>query len=171
MHDGEAENSIAQEPPGARRSTPSDPPGGTSKEAASKQGQQPLTQRPSDLELLLDYELRSSTRYRHFASLVTIAGWNGPGDLLETLRDTIRDSDEFFAWQGSAVILMGETDRAGALEAIKRYQTICGENPDLCFAVSCYPLDGQTAAQLLVTVRRRLERAKSLRCGAVVATG
>jgi hypothetical protein len=126
---------------------------------------------PRELESLLDYEVRSSTRNRRFASLVVVASRNGSVTLANLPRSTIRESDEVFKWEADKVILMGETDKVGALEAVKRYQLNCTDSIDLRFAVSSYPEDGQTASALLRAVQGRIRKAKASRPGAVVSSG
>jgi len=84
---------------------------------------------------------------------------------------TIRRSDQVFAGRDSAVILMSETDSAGAMQAVQRLRTSLAETSGICFAVSSYPLDGQTAPQLLAVLEGRLTKAKALGQGAVVASG
>jgi len=125
-----------------------------------------------DLECLLDYELRRSTRYRHYVSLVMVSDRNGSEEgVRQILAGSLRRSDQLFAWGHAAVILMSETDEDGAQKAVARFKRNCRDDRDLCFAVTTYPLDGQNPAQLLTRLEERLERARSLERGVVVSSG
>jgi len=124
-----------------------------------------------ELESLLDYELRSSVRYRRPVSLVMAATINPDANLKELLGSTLRESDELFETGDDAIILMGETDCDGALAAIERYKGNFNSETDLCFAVASFPEDASTVLKLLACVRRRLSKALTLGRGAVVTTG
>jgi len=60
-----------------------------------------------EFESLLDYELRSSVRYRRPVSLVMAATINADANLKELLGSTLRESDELFESGDDAIILMG----------------------------------------------------------------
>ena len=124
----------------------------------------------NDLEWMLDYEMRSAMRYRRFLSLVVITS-EEPGGLHGMLRDAVRGSDEVFQLDSGAAILMGETERSGALKAVERLQRAAHEEVLLRFAVNTFPFDGHTVAELLGTAQRRLEKARNLEPNAVVSTG
>ena len=124
----------------------------------------------NDLEWMLDYEMRSAMRYRRFLSLVVIAT-EEPGNLHGFLRDTVRGSDEVFQLDSGAAVLMGETERSGALKAVERLQRATREMVPLRFAVNTFLFDGHTVAELLGTAQRRLEKARRLEPNAVVSTG
>jgi hypothetical protein len=127
-----------------------------------------------DLEWLLDYELRSAVRYRRFVSVILVAYGDGNGrrNPRGLIGDNLlRASDEFFELNGDCAIVMGETDRIGALAAIERLKRLCNGESDLRFAVISFPLDGHIARELLSTAHRRLDKARALGSGAVVATG
>jgi hypothetical protein len=124
-----------------------------------------------ELEALLDYEIRSSSRNRHFVTVIVMATGDGTRDIRLLLGDTIRESDGFFLSGGEAVLVMGETDQPGALRAVMRFKERTDDRCDVRFGVSSYPVDGQSGAELLARARRRLGRAEGMRRGAVVASG
>lgn len=124
-----------------------------------------------ELETLLDYEVRGSARYRRSMSLVMVVPVNSSIRLRELLGPVLRDSDELFELRSKAVILMGETDRDGALVAIRRYKGACGGEIDLLFALACFPDDGCNGRELLEAVCRRRDKALTLERGAVVVAG
>ena len=123
------------------------------------------------LERLLGYELKSSSRYRRFASLVMVSPSAGNMNLGDLLKDTIRDSDEFLEFFGMGAILMGETDSVGAMVAVNRYKMFYNGDFDLRYAVVSYPFDGKDAKDLLGTARQRMNQAKAMYPGAVVGSG
>lgn len=123
------------------------------------------------LHMLLEYEVQSSKRYQRHFSLVMMACGKGSLNCRELLGDIIRGSDELVELDGHASLLMGETDCAGALQAVRRFKDRCNNHIDLRFSVICYPNDGESPAVLLETASRRLEEAKNRGVGALVATG
>lgn len=130
----------------------------------------------SELERLLDYELRCAKRYRRFVSIVVVTSANGCAKLAkiaETLDDdVVRDCDQFFELENGSAILMTETDSAGAIAALERCQTAADRDHDLRSAVVSFPFDGHTAAELLAVAHRRLARAKNMAViGATITTG
>ena len=83
----------------------------------------------------------------------------------------IRHSDTFFSINGSVVVLMGETDRAGALKAVERYQGLINGAIDVRYSVTSFPDDVKVTSKIIKTAYRRLEAAHTLDRGAVVAEG
>lgn len=130
-----------------------------------------MTRGQADLEWLLDYEVRSSVRYRRFLSIVLVACSDGRDAKQLACTNTLRESDARFEVEDGLAIVMGETDRLGALVAVERFRRRCGEGIDLRFAVVSFPVDGYIVSDLLATAYRRVSRAKTLHPGAVVATG
>ena len=127
----------------------------------------------SELRWLLDYELRSSARYRRFVSLVMCCPGEDdlPSTMKEMLTPTLRESDECFEVDNAFAILMGDTEGSGALTAVKRYKTHSNGGFDLRFGVAAYPNDGLFANGLIDAAKKRMETAKACGYGAVVATG
>jgi hypothetical protein len=123
-----------------------------------------------ELEALLDYEIRGSMRYRRPMSLVLVAPVRSRVNLRELLGPILRASDKLFQIGGHAAILMGETDRDGALTAIRRYKEACNDEIDLRFALASFPDDGTNAQELIATARRRLGKALACERGAVIAS-
>jgi hypothetical protein len=130
-----------------------------------------VTPRGLDLEALLDYEIRSSSRNRHFVTVVVMTTGDGASDFRDLLGDTIRESDGFFLSGKEAVIVMGETDQPGALRAVMRFKEKTDDRCDIRYGISSYPVDGQSGAELLDQARGRLGRAGAMKRGAVVASG
>jgi len=124
-----------------------------------------------DLESLVDYEVRSSTRYRRYFSLLLIVPVGSHVNVREMLLEIFRTSDEFFEFRSRYAILMGETNSEGALAAVDRYRGACDNQIDLRFAVASFPVDGQTTSEIVTKVQRRLNQALKLDRGAVVAAG
>ncbi|MBE7558913.1 hypothetical protein HS125_08180 [bacterium] len=129
-----------------------------------------MTRGLSELEWMLDYEMRSAMRYRRFLSLVVVAT-ERPMDLQDFLKDYVRGSDEVFQLEQGAAILMGETERSGALKAVERLQRMATNNMGLRYAVNTFPFDGHTVTELIATAFRRLDKARNLDPNAVVSSG
>lgn len=124
----------------------------------------------AELAWILEYELCSASRYRRFVSLIMIsdAGGSLTCRMLESL---MRRSDELFVLESGTAILMGETEKAGALQAVERYKHAYLGELDLRFAVASYPRDGDAPQTLLSTARRRLDIAQNSLTGAVISSG
>ena len=119
---------------------------------------------------LFDFELRLSDRYKRYLSLTMIASGNGPVSISRTIEDTVRISDELADVDGTATLLMPETDTQGAITAIRRFKTKCNNIIDLRFAVVTFPTDGRYAGALVDKAVQRLDKAKAGSNGEVVAT-
>lgn len=117
---------------------------------------------------MTDYEVRCSERYRRFFSLVFMASSHEVGEFMSQLGGSLRNSDEFADFNGHSAILMGETDKKDAMQAVKRLGRECNGSTDIRFSVTSYPKDGTTSDELFRTALERLERAKSGDVGAVV---
>lgn len=124
----------------------------------------------NELEWMLDYEMRSAMRYRRFLSLVVVAS-DRQVDLPELLKDHVRGSDEVFQLDNGAAILMGETERSGAMRAVERLQQMARDNVGLWYAVNTFPFDGHTVPELISTALRRLDKARSQVPNSVVSSG
>ncbi len=112
-----------------------------------------------DLEWLLDYELTQSTRHRRFVSLVMLSA-NGSTDRIKPiLKGAFRDSDVLFSLDHAIAILMGETERTGALQAIERYREAVGESLDVQYAVASFPDDGKATTELMDEAYTQLDMA------------
>lgn len=111
------------------------------------------------LEWMLDYEVRSSTRYDRDLAIVMMTTTDGKSVPQCVLGETLRGSDEFFNLEGSSAVLMGETNQEGALSAVERFGFCCDGSYDLRFSIASFPVDGDTAAELLSACNRRLNRA------------
>jgi hypothetical protein len=64
---------------------------------------------------------------------------------------------------------MGETDGKGALQAVTRFKTRCGDSLNMRYALAVYPGDGNTSDDLLAVAKNRLQAVKTRENGAVVA--
>jgi hypothetical protein len=123
------------------------------------------------LQKFLGYELKSAERYRRFVSLVMVAIPDDASSVRGALLETLRNSDLIADFEDAAVILMTETNGAGAISAIERYKTKVDKEEDLRFAVVTYPSDGGGPEGLLSTGYRRLQNAAAGPPGSVVVTG
>ena len=126
----------------------------------------------NNLEWLLDYEVIQSARHRRFVALVMLSPKKSSEQLLtRILAGMIRHSDTYFSINGYVAVLMGETDRAGALMAVKRYQELVNGAIDVRYSVASFPDDVKETSKIINTAYRRLEAAHTLDSGAVVAEG
>jgi hypothetical protein len=116
-----------------------------------------------NLEMFLEYELRASSRYRRYLSLVLIKGvGNGSSYLKEILSENIRICDAWFFYGNYIAVLMSETDEKGSLKAIERYKmNLCNRGHDLNFAYVTYPQDGTSVDELNRVLWQRIEEHKS----------
>ena len=126
----------------------------------------------NDVEWMLEYPLLQAKRYGRPVSLVLVESQDARGPE-EVLRNTIRESDVFFRFNGSlGAILMTETNARGALTAISRYKTSVRDADTLRFSVGCgNPEEDRTASHFLSTVYRSLKAAHAAGEGAAVADG
>lgn len=122
---------------------------------------------PSLLRWTLNYELRCCERYRRFMSVVYVSH-AGRERFPEAFHDVLRGSDVLVKSDSSSALLMGETNKQGALQAVERFKSHSGDLINMKYAVASYPTDGRTAEALLSTVRERLEAAMNRENGAVV---
>ncbi|MBN2106714.1 MAG: hypothetical protein JW832_04750 [Deltaproteobacteria bacterium] len=112
-----------------------------------------------NLEMLLEYELAASSRYRRYVSVVLFKGvGNGTSHLKDMLSDNIRSCDASFSYGNYLAVLMGETDDQGTAIALERYKrNLSGRNFDICFASVTYPKDGITVDDLSRILLGRIE--------------
>ncbi len=126
----------------------------------------------SELELLLGYELTASSRHRRFVSLVMLSSEAEQSGELEHLLDgVVRESDSAFTVNDGAIVLMGETDSSGAMRAVERYKNTINNRMDVRFSISSFPVDGKAPTELMQSAERRLQKARELNSGAIVAEG
>ena len=125
----------------------------------------------SRLEFLLKYEVTQSARHRRYLSLGMVSSLEDPVMLRKILDGIVRGSDPLFSVNGHVVVLMGETDKEGAMRAMKRYKGAVNGDMDVRYAISSFPDDGKTTTDLIRTGDRRLETAKTLEHGTIVAQG
>ena len=123
------------------------------------------------LSKFLRYELKSAERYRRFVSLIIVTSTGRTGKVKKLLAEQLRNSDVMAELDGASVILMSETNTAGALAAIERYKARNSDNHDMRFALVTYPSDGGGADGLLAAGFRRLQKASASQAGSVVMTG
>lgn len=126
-----------------------------------------------ELEKLVDYELRCAKRYGRYISIVMISPAGESAKQKEMVGgNRMRESDQVFDVEDGSIILMGETDKSGAIVALERYQVATSEEQDLRSAVVTFPFDGFTVSELLSTVFRRIDKAKKMSIkGAVITNG
>lgn len=129
------------------------------------------TDAPALLRQILEYELRSARRYRHFISIAKVAARADNINVRQVLQPTVRESDHTFDMGDKAIILMGHTDHKGAMEALERYQSQHNGGVDIRYALACYPRDGGGVRELLSVLDRRSMAAERGDMGAIVASG
>lgn len=110
----------------------------------------------------LDYELKAARRYGRYVTLVCLEGNEYRG----------RESDAIFydpstdISKQSMTILMGETDKTGAITAVERYQSQFTEDQKIpSAAIATFPFDGFDQSELLSRLNSRFERAIELSKG------
>ncbi len=79
------------------------------------------------------------------------------GKIEPILNGALRDSDVLFSLDHAVAVLMGETERAGALNAVGRYREAIGESLDVQYAVASFPDDGKATAELLDAAYSQLD--------------
>lgn len=122
------------------------------------------------LKDILQYELACAERYRRFVSLVMVnEAPDTKAQLKHVLADTARDSDLLVERDATFLILMSETDRKGARNAISRYIDREGDVHDFSFALVTFPNDSGTAETLMETAERRLQKATEEGPGTIVS--
>lgn len=121
------------------------------------------------LHRLTDYEIRCSERYRRFFSLVFMTSGNGALEFKKILGDLLRTSDEFIELEGFASILMSETDKEAALEAVNRFEEMQHGSVDVRYSVASFPEDGKSSLELLLRASDRLDKARDRDEGAIVS--
>lgn len=121
------------------------------------------------LQDVLQYELACAERYRRFVSLVMVAEGSDEAQLQHVLVDKVRESDLLVVKESTFLILMSETDRNGARNAISRYIDRDGEVHDFRFSLVTYPNDSGNAEVLIEAAERRLQKATKEGPGAIVS--
>ena len=121
------------------------------------------------LHRLTDYEIRCSERYRRFFSLVFMTSGNGQVEFRKLLGDLLRTSDEFIELEGFSSILMSETDKTAALEAVSRFEELQMGSVDVRYSIASFPEDGKSSLELLLRASDRLDKAKDRDEGAIVS--
>lgn len=117
------------------------------------------------------YEIRCSERYRRFFSLVFMAsgsGGNGSVKLKEFLRESVRESDLLSELEGHTGIIMCETDKDAALQAVRRLKRLQHDVVDVRSSIASFPEDGTTYQNILQKASNRLDEAKRRERGAIV---
>ena len=82
------------------------------------------------LEYVLEHEIKNSERHGHNVSVVLLMTSNGSPIPKSALPGTIRSCDGYFDLDRATVVVMGETDTNGALNAIERYGFSCKGDSD-----------------------------------------
>ena len=123
------------------------------------------------LRQMLQYELYAAERYRRVVSLVMVSSDKGRKGLRDFLGTHGRSSDVLAEFENSVAVLMGETDRSGALTAVDRYKDLFDSHMDMRFSLVTFPADGGKADGLIQRGRQRLKKAKASTRGTVVFNG
>lgn len=117
------------------------------------------------------YEIRCSERYRRFFSVIFMTsdhGGNGSVKLKEFLSESLRESDVCTEFEGHTGIIMCETDKDSALEAVKRLGRLQYGLVDVRSSIASFPEDGTTYRNILQKASNRLHEAKRRERGAIV---
>lgn len=126
-----------------------------------------------DLESILKYEISCAKRYSRYITLLMVSAVENGGrfnDLISGIK--IRECDLQFEHDGGSVILLNETDVAGAMNVLERFQKSHSGDVDMRASVACFPLDSFSANELLSIAERRLEKARNISVkDAVITTG
>lgn len=118
---------------------------------------------------MAEYEVRCSQRYRRFFTLILMNSEKETQELNKVLGEMLRDSDFFSEIRGSINIIMSETDKDAAIQAIKRFGTKPNHFDDVRFSVASFPEDGTTYQDISRKASERLNDAKSGEEGAIVS--
>ena len=115
------------------------------------------------LNELVDYECRTSERYRRVVSLIVFGVPGGETCFFQRAGDLVRDSDQVVGLNDAVAIIMGETPVGGALRAVARYATRYGngDGKGLQCGAAVFPEDARNASDLQRIALRRYEAAKS----------
>ncbi len=113
------------------------------------------------LNWLLDYEVRSSVRYRRHLSLLVMAHKHSGETPTTGLDNELRASDQVVPFDDKVAVVMGETSRAGALCAAERLKRRCQgtQTPFRC-GIATFPVDGCGVKDLMYCAFRRYQEAK-----------
>ena len=115
------------------------------------------------LDELVDYECRTSERYRRIVSLLVLGIQGGETCFFQRAGDLVRDSDQVVGLDDAVAIIMGETPVSGALHAVARFATRYGngDGTGLQCGAAVFPEDARNAGDLQRIALRRFEAAKS----------
>ena len=118
------------------------------------------------LESLLNHEIKELLRIRTQLNLaehvpeienITLAvipvESTSPAEVLEPIRDVLRDSDVIFPDSNNLILLLPGTDEMGALHILEGLSDFLGEGFRFSYVV--YPRDGESAGELLKRLRDR----------------
>lgn len=118
------------------------------------------------------YQIRCSERYRRFFSLIFMTvdnrSSNGSVKLQEFLGESLRESDVCTDLEGHTGIIMCETDKDAAVEAVKRLGRLQHGLVDIRSSIASFPEDGTTYRDILQKASNRLHEAKRRERGAIV---
>ena len=114
------------------------------------------------LHSILQYELNSAERHRRYVSLMMVHSPIDQEGLEQTLDVHVRNSDVLAQVDDSVtVLLMSETDKGDALQAIDRYSPFVKERYNPLYSVATYPADEHQPEALFQLAKKRLHLAKS----------
>lgn len=115
------------------------------------------------LDELVDYECRTSERYRRVVSLLVVGVAGGETCFFQRAGDLVRDSDQVVGLDDAVAIIMGETPLGGALRAVARFASRYenGDGAGLQCGAAVFPEDARNARDLQRIALRRYEAAKN----------
>ncbi len=90
-------------------------------------------------------------------------------EIIELIRQDVRQSDEMFCYKNHFVVLMGTTSKSEAIKAANRYGNDLEGCLDMRCSISSFPEDGRTSRELLSVLQQRLKEAMQLEPFGMVA--
>lgn len=133
---------------------------------------QPFLAEENTFLRVLEYDLCGAKRYDRFTTLMRVTPIGQHPEFLFLLRDVFRKTDRFFVYQENNVIVMlRETDSAGAVTMARRSRDNCTEEIDIRLSLATFPDDGKSPGELLETLDRRFVQAMQSGRGTIVNHG
>ena len=108
-------------------------------------------------DLLVDYEITCSKRYRRLMSLLIADVQSNQESFIQKTKQIIRQSDCMYVLNSRIFILMPETDFQGAFRLFKRLGKSF-PSKDIRFSISSFPRDGLTYREIIEKAMQGLQQ-------------
>ncbi len=121
------------------------------------------------LKAFLNHEIKELTRIKqslnleeHVTAVDNLAlAWvpvkkSNPEDIARAIKDALRDSDIIFIGGDFLLLMLPGTDEMGAIHVLEGISEFLGEGVKT-FMYVIYPRDGQTADELINTLKERVK--------------